>query len=264
MATSLVQGLGIPVGEKLAYTLEDPQVNRLLEADPIDFEALGRLVAARNEEHPVWGFKYPFHLRPQVLATLRNPHLVVVFRDLVAIARRNELSTGHDFITSMRAAAGHQLQILSVLAESDYPTLLFSYEKSIEFPREVTAAIASFLGIAASVEAIATVAAGIRTSPADYVAKAQPLVGHIDVRHHNAVAGWAVDQGALGRAVEVELYLNGQCIEKARANRVRKDLIKKFGGRGAYGFRFEPGVSPEDLAALEVFALSRSGARLKL
>ena len=265
MATSVAHRLGVPMGQDLAYTFEDPKMNRLLEQPEFDESAFAALVEQRNEEHKLWGFKYPFTLRPRVLETLRNPHLLVVYRDLVAIARRNEISTGHDFLTSMRAAAGHQIQIISVLAETEYPCLLFSYEKAIEFPLQLTTQISTFLGLNADAEKRQAVADTIRTSPAEYVSKAQPLVGHVDILHQRAVAGWALDQSAPAKPVTVELHVNGECVRKMSADRARPDLVDKFGGSGHHGFRFNSEDTPiTNLEGIEVFALAGNGARLRL
>ena len=69
-----------------------------------DTAAVRRVVGQYNRQHATWGWKRPasLHHIADLHATLRNPHYVVVFRDLFAIANRNRISMGANLLANMQ------------------------------------------------------------------------------------------------------------------------------------------------------------------
>lgn len=74
------------------------------------------------------------------------------------------------------------------------------------------------------------------------------LAGHVDVIDRNRVAGWAADLSAPDKAIDVEIYVNGEYCTRVSCNRARADL-RGAGrwGAGDHGFRFvfASALSPE-------------------
>ena len=96
---------------------------------------LRKIIAKRDEEFDVWGWKDPgtiFHIE-DVADDLRNPIFISVFRDPYAIALSEKKYNKRDIDTGLKVAVGH----LSRLAyfKVQYPqhrNLAISYEKAIK------------------------------------------------------------------------------------------------------------------------------------
>lgn len=139
----LLQRLGVFMGHELGNNYED---KRFLHATIPDMKAA---IQERNAEHDIWGWKNPQvanhldHLMPH----LRNPHLIVVYRDLVATMRAH--ARWHDR-SHVRAAQDillmhHRNWFLVERAEC--PILMVSYEKLALAPALFVQQMASFLGV---------------------------------------------------------------------------------------------------------------------
>ena len=121
--------LGLFLGEGLHRNNEDPLfVHR-------GYHETIKAIKLRNSTHSVWGWKFPkaFLSLPLYFEHLRNPHLIIVFRDPVAAAM------GHDKWSGAGIAKPTQFQLsesqaynsmnLNHAQISGVPALLISYEK---------------------------------------------------------------------------------------------------------------------------------------
>src|SRR5580692_2235707 len=94
MLAALLQAAGVWLGDHVYQPInEDAEITQMLRAR--DLFRLDALIQRQNAKAPIWGFKMPdLHqfLQHDELARFRNPHLIVVFRDPVAIAARNVVS----------------------------------------------------------------------------------------------------------------------------------------------------------------------------
>ena len=139
-----MQRLGVFIGDGLANNYEDPAF-----LNHISDDQMRQTIAARNAAHPVWGWKNPNAADPleRLLPDIRNPHLIVVTRDLVATMRaqtrwhkRGHLYSAHEIML--------QQQRNWFLAERwKLPTALISYEKMILDPKRFVSEFAYFLGM---------------------------------------------------------------------------------------------------------------------
>lgn len=147
--TSLVANViaqsGIYMGEYDSPTAEDLDMAKALEVQGSG--AVASLVGKRNEKHDVWGWKRPqtINLIDGIHSTLRNPIYVCVYRDALAIARRNEISIGRDVSVGMRSALRSYLKMNEFIFSVDSPLLLLSFEKVQKSPASVVDALASML-----------------------------------------------------------------------------------------------------------------------
>ena len=171
MVAKAVAGLGVPLGGENIPTVEDPEFVHALNGGrgyqlnaAVDMSAVLGLIARRNTINEVWGFKVPGNIFPDVYDQLRNPHIIAVFRDPVAIAKREAVSTRTELKPHFRHAAILQARIADYLASTELPCLLVSYEKALAAPRVFVDAVAEFLNVPPTDEAYAA----IQRSPEAY------------------------------------------------------------------------------------------------
>lgn len=152
--TSAVAGtmarLGVFMGEDLPNNYEDPRFG-----PGQSLTKLRAAIAERNAAHDVWGWKFPAaaNYLEGLHDSLRNPCLVVVFRDVAATMKghmrwhnRQIASAAHDILLQQ-----HKNWLL--LERWRVPTLLVSYEKAMIDPRLFVTEMAAHLGRAAPDEA---------------------------------------------------------------------------------------------------------------
>jgi hypothetical protein len=95
-----------------------------------------------------------------------------------------------------------------------------------------------------------------------------PLVrGAVDVANQQQIAGWALDPLAPGEAVEVQLFIDGQFVARARADQRRDDLVTAdVANAPHHGFRFaiEPLALRAGPHAARVYALREAAGANKI
>lgn len=87
--------------------------------------------------------------------------------------------------------------------------------------------------------------------------------GSLDGADERTVEGWAVDESAPGRQVEVQLFIDGHFVAQRRADRPRPDVLAAGrAARAEHGFRFETPPLPPRAAEYEarVYALHAPAA----
>lgn len=113
------------------------------------------LIKRRSDNHVLWGWKDPlasFYL-PDIISTLAGPRIILVVRDIAAIAQRehlHEFSAAADVFTNyaINATSAYQDMFHFVRAQG-LPTLVISYERCLRAPREIAHFLADFVGITA-------------------------------------------------------------------------------------------------------------------
>jgi len=160
MVAGLVRMLGIDMGERL-----DPPTNEDLdfiegrepliaitdskhpEHTPVLERLLG-IVNARNQKHGDWGWKDPlaFVYVAPLIPFLRNPHFVVIFRDLFSVSAREKVATGVDTMGTLSRAQKNYAWIQEVLKRREAPALITGYEKVLLYPETYARDLQAFLG----------------------------------------------------------------------------------------------------------------------
>jgi hypothetical protein len=171
--TSAVAGVlshfGIFMGKTgEAPLFEDLPMNRAL-AGPSD--KLDALISNYNDAHDIWGFKGNAISQDfdDVLRRLRNPVVLVVFRDLLAIANRARLSADRDLATIMQRQAKEYQRIADFIARGAHYFVLVSFEKLCAYPAQVTERIASSLALEVTDQQLVAARNFIEPAPADYL-----------------------------------------------------------------------------------------------
>ena len=241
MVASVLQALGVPMGTLIGPVMEDHEVSEAIEAR--DLARLKELVAVRDAEHRVWGWKRPaaFRFSDVWQGAFRNPHIIAVFRDPFAIANRNRISMLTDLFTNMRESIATLEELVTFLERQDCPLLLCSYEKVLMAPSDFVAAVGEFLELDA-VDRYRIAAREIQPSPEEYLKNSRITQsrGNLDLATENFCSGWAFYTGRPERPVTVEVFLNDRPVLSAVADQMRPDLQQAgLHPDGRCGFRAE-------------------------
>ena len=136
--------LGIFMGHDLANNYEDPSFG--LGATS---ESMMDSIAARNADHDIWGWKFPAAASylESLHGHLRNPHLVVVFRDLAATMKGHVRWHNREILHACHDVLMQQQKNWFLLERWRVPTFLVSYEKAILEPAFFATELAQLTGM---------------------------------------------------------------------------------------------------------------------
>lgn len=172
MVSRVLSELGVFMGESLTTrTNEDADIKQCVkDGDEAGFE---RLCRRRDARYSVWGFKNP-GFRDQLPAWekhIRNPRVILLFRDILAIALRNHIAMNIGVEEALALAARSYIKALKRLEDSRSPALLLSYEKCLSDPGFAVQQIAGFCGVAPTPETMEGAKAAIRNGDERYFAE---------------------------------------------------------------------------------------------
>lgn len=163
MVAGIIHGLGIPMGgDNLPVNIEDPAMNPdvLRQSEQgydhqIFLDQTRAYIDKQNAALADWGWKFPRvnAYLPEIVQDLRNPSLILVYRDTVAASARgiegipknaaNRDKRVMDELKSREQIARRNTILIETCA---IPTLLVSYERAMARPRPFIREIAAFLG----------------------------------------------------------------------------------------------------------------------
>jgi hypothetical protein len=241
MAASVLQALGVYMGEKLGPVLEDVALSKAVESQ--DMARLSEIVAQRNAAHRLWGWKRPSALEFKDVwkDRFRNPYIIAVFRDPFAIANRNRISMLSDVFQNMEHTVQHLGTLVQFLRQQEAPVLLCSYEKVLAYPEIFVRAVDNFLDLNAN-ESWAEAIRRINPASKEYLetSRITNSLGHLDVVNQHICSGWAFYPKQPARVAKVQVFVNGRLVHTAMAGLPRPD-VKENGihPTGLCGFRFE-------------------------
>ncbi len=238
LVASMLRQVGMFMGEEINDIVhEDEAVARIIEEG--DRAALLQLVAARNAAYGTWGFKLPMLCRWLAAADMplfHQPHVIVTFRDPLAISVRTSLS---EYLDPMQALhdAGHDMAAMVRFVEQlGCPTLLVSYEKALVFPSDMVDAIAGFCGLPHSKALRQQLVGAIRPNRETYLLGARRRYeGRIEGIAGGRLYGWCRLTG-VADPVSLELFLDDRLAASFAADAFRQDLLDAGFCRGCHGF----------------------------
>lgn len=241
MLAGLMRRAGVFLGDVLHdVVLEDAQMLELLRTRQMD--ALRQEIARRNAAHAVWGFKLPnLHafLRVEELALFRAPHLILVFRDPVAVTVRSAISERYQVMEELASTAAAQQVLVQFATRAACPVLMISYEKALISPDETIDSLLSFCGIKVPAKARAPMLAEVQPNHPAYVASSSSnFEGFIEGIRDGRLEGWCWQVGRLD-PLRVDILVNGFVLHSVLANRFREDLLGRGVGNGAHGFSYD-------------------------
>ena len=240
MVAAVLKALGVYIGDHIDDAVfEDREFAVALAAE--DSERLLELIAARNQQHQIWGFKRPEAYRhlDRLCRSCRNPRVIITFRDILAISMRNSIAVQMDPLKLLPRLAEEYRDLTAAISRVSVPCLLLSYEKAMQFPMETVQGISSFCGLDAKPEQIRNAALAIENGNSTYVQTAR-------LKYHGAIGrlvdgrlrGWAKVRGRDDLRVRLELELDGQVAQRVCADLFRPDVKNAGHGDGRYGFEF--------------------------
>jgi hypothetical protein len=271
LVAAFLRHAGIFMGRQINDAVfEDEEVGAALRSG--DGGALRRLIDERNASHGTWGFKMPevhTDLRPEQLALFDNPHLIVTFRDIAAIAVRNSLSEYKEAMTALRDAVGHLAALVTYIGSISAPSLLLSYEKALIRPGDFVDALLLFCGLPSDAALRARLIGLVEPDRKAYLSRARRIYrGRIDCVAHGCVFGWCQRIGS-NDPVRLDLFLDDRRVTSFLADVFLQNLLDAQVGTGAHGFvvaltglQAKPDAIIRVGVAGRVIELENSGQRL--
>ena len=153
MVAAVVDALGIDLGPRAdleGWHFED----QTMHSPYIDVQI--KYAMKRNAEHSRWGWKDPTGLSSvrNVLFALRNPRIVMVFRDPLATIQGEMRFDAVNEISPRRTVSDLYAQTMEWLkyhfdfaVQTAFPVLLVSYERAMTYPDRFLSELTGFLGI---------------------------------------------------------------------------------------------------------------------
>ncbi|MEA5400713.1 hypothetical protein VB734_11760 [Synechococcus sp. BA-124 BA4] len=230
MLAAVLQAAGISMGEQTATgTHEDQQLAALLQQRRR--RELQRLIRQRDDAYALWGFKLPSRqiLEHSLFRMLKRPYLVVIFRDILAIAGRRQVSRGEQLMGQLTQSLSEYHRLLEFLKKIDIPCLLISYEKALLNPDTLIDQLDCFLDLNLDGPTRSACRSSIEISPEIYrreVRNHQGWQGRLEEIHRDKIMGWAFVGKATVPAT-VEILINGFRRYSCRADKPRPDVQKE-------------------------------------
>jgi pimeloyl-ACP methyl ester carboxylesterase len=139
-----MQRIGIFMGADLPNNYEDANFGP--GKSMADMRAT---IAARNADHTIWGWKFPAaaNYLENLHTNLRNPYLIVVFRDAAATMKAHVRWHNRDIQHAAHEILIQQQKNWFLLERWRVPTLLISYEKAVLAPKMFARQLAQLTGM---------------------------------------------------------------------------------------------------------------------
>lgn len=241
MMATMLRSANLYIGTKIyEATQEDAEFVHILTQD--ELENLPALIKSRNNQFPTWGFKLPaLHafLPSSSLGLFRNPHLIVIFRDPIAIAVRHALAEKVDAHGLLLDGIDGSRLLMEYALNAQCPALLVSYEKMLAAPDKTIDTILDFCGLSADADRRTNMLAAVQPNNSQYIVSAtRHFSGRIDGVVNHRLSGWCWEVGN-SVPVRVDLIVNDHVIGTVMADRFRHDLRKQGIGDGRHGFQID-------------------------
>jgi len=247
--TSLVAGalhhLGIFTGEKSnPPVFEDVLLSEAFESSNIELahDICNRYTA----QHELWAWKRPAALNylDTVEKVIPNPFYIFIFKDIFAIANRNNISMQADICAGLNNALSDYQKIVKFVASTDKPVMLVSAEKALQNKEDF---IDALLKINRDIKELSSNRADaisfITPNPKDYLdlTRNSKSIGTVDALNNSIIAGWAKSIHH-NRPVKIEIYISKVLHKVVDADLFRPDLKEKGihpDGRCGFVYHFD-------------------------
>jgi hypothetical protein len=259
LVATLMVNAGIHMGEALADVVNE-DLDFLAAFLMHQRQRMLSLIQRRNATHAVWGFKAPnvqASLTHNDIALFRNPHLILIFRDPLAVAERAVIAEHHPLTTALRDATDGLRNIVAFLHSTTCPALLLSYEKALLNPPALIDALAAFCGLRLTDDMRERLLSFVEPNSEAYMRKARRrFVGLVEHTINDVLFGWCWDVGNLD-PVELDLVVGGRTVLTFKAADHRPDLMNAGYGNGNHGFAVD--LTPLDLDSTSSVVVRASG-----
>ena len=272
LVASVLRQVGIFMGAKINDIVhEDEEIAKVVEGR--DRDRLKRLIGERNAAYGTWGFKLPMlceSLGHQDMALFNDPHVIVPFRDPVAMSVRAALSEYREPMQTLRKVADDLAAMMAFVDRLGCPKLLLSYEKSLVFPGDFVDAITQFCGLPQSDLLRDRLIRLIEPNRETYIAGARRRYeGIIEGVTRGCLYGWCRLSG-VPDPVALDLLVDDQHVIAFVADSFRQDLLDAGYGKGCHGFYLDLhklGLRPNSVIrirdSVHQIELDNSGRRVR-
>ncbi len=244
MIARVLHALGVFIGNDLQAVYEDPEIIQAFadyyRDQCYDMTSLQTLIASRNEQYDVWGWKYPTQPWPELYELHNAPRYLLIQRDVAAIAARRAARMPAAPTNMLGSIMTLQQQLIDFAVECGRPVMLASYEKALLKPKELVEQIVDFLlpyqpdeqQIEAAMQVIAP-------SPDAYFTgrRRYRIEGEFEGIEQGHLVGWVVDREALDQPVHCEMIVDGTSYPMT-TQRIRPEIAAKYGCDECCGFAF--------------------------
>lgn len=223
--TSMLAGglhhLGLFMGRDCARrpAFEDPVLRNYILRE--DWRSAEKLISEYNCAHQKWGVKIPAlinHLE-SAHSIFRNPHYIVIFRDIFSIANRNRISMKADLFENMHQSLHEYGKIITFLNKHHPPSLLLSQCSALHNKETVVEELVKFCGLSPSERQMVATLNFIEKNPETYLqmSRITKSVGGILSVKDDSIIGWAkyLNSDAIPTVV---LSIDGSEVAIAEAN----------------------------------------------
>lgn len=141
MIAAVLRAIHINMGERAGLNHEDPRFLR------DDKDRLKVLIAQRNSELDVWGFKTPKStlILDFYEQELRNPYYVIVYRNIAAIADSwEQRGSSLEYISPIGHTMTYYNKIFDFMNKTDSPLLIVNYERAVQSKEMLVKHLAEF------------------------------------------------------------------------------------------------------------------------
>lgn len=178
MVAGIVRTLGVNMGEQAGRNHEDP---RFLTDDK---DLLLERIKENDKKSSLWGFKVP---KASLLLgfydeNLRNPHYILVFRNIEATVDSWCSRGPNDPILTAQHVMHYYSAVLDFFQDNKRPLIFTNYERACENPVGFVQDLAEFMGVRAD-ESDVKRAASIVTGEGGGYLDLPEFYFHIDVMH---------------------------------------------------------------------------------
>jgi tetratricopeptide (TPR) repeat protein len=251
MVAAVLDSLGVHLGSLADQAVfEDLEIITAIEHDRA---SLPDIIDRYNESYRIWGFKYPsfFEKGYDKLHLFRNPRLIIIFRDPLAIAMRNAISMKEELLLSLDNTSTRISNLVEFTETLRIPTLMASYEKALIDPSRLINSIINFSGVAPTADQVASATKVVVSGPELYLQNSQmvPWEGYLDQVSEDA-SGWARLVSTKDPATVI-VKIDGVEVGRGLADKPRPDLALL--GKGDVGFSIPLPQKPAPGANIEVY-----------
>ena len=159
--TGVLRILGVNMGEEMAENCKKANEDVAWAEVGKDFDQMKALADRRDRENDIWGWKDPslINYLPTIHRFLSNPRYIFVYRDPVAVARRQVKDYRTSRLKYEERIRHHQecnyVMTSFMIAHPDTHILSVSYEKLLTDTGNIVNEIAEYVGLPVSDRAYA-------------------------------------------------------------------------------------------------------------
>ena len=195
--TSLIAGslykLGLFMGDRAC----PPVFEDTLLSDAFDNKrgAVDQIVKRYTEEHGTWGWKRPSVINslPRAHELLNAPRYIFIFKDILSIARRKNISSLTEIFSGMEQSLEEYRRAITFLQRNKLSAMLVSYEKAVMHPESMIEQLIHFCDLSPSEAQTIEATHFITPDPVHYLehSRVTKAVGRLDGFSAGRISGWA-------------------------------------------------------------------------